>query len=141
MFSFHFFFFRKFYYPGTAYSQSKLAQILSTRHLQRLVDAENAHVQVNAVHPGIVDTDLFEHSATTSVPLMKKIFFKTPERGSRCVVFAAIDPQVEGQGGLYYSNCVKGPLHSAAKSAEKCEKFFDYTCELLKINEFGNGKV
>ncbi|XP_037954910.1 dehydrogenase/reductase SDR family member on chromosome X-like [Teleopsis dalmanni] len=125
----------KYYYPATAYSQSKLAQILATRHLQSLLDKEGAYVQVNVVHPGIVDTDLFEHSATTSVPFFKKLCFKTPERGSRTVVYAAIAPEIEGQGGIYFSNCVKGPMHPAAKNAEKCEKFFNYTCELLKLNE------
>ncbi|EDW73743.1 uncharacterized protein Dwil_GK19530 [Drosophila willistoni] len=129
----------KHYYPGTAYSQSKLAQILYTRHLQTLLDAENAHVQVNVVHPGIVDTDLFEHSATTSVPLFKKLFFKTPERGSRTVVFAAIDPSIEGQGGTYLSNGGKGPFHSDAKKPAKCEQLFQFSCDLLKIKQYGNG--
>lgn len=131
---------RKHYYPGTAYSQSKLAQILFTRHLQTLLDAEKSHVQVNVVHPGIVDTDLFEHSATTSVPIFKKLFFKTPERGSRTVVFAAIDPSIEGQGGTYLSNGGKGPFHPDAKKPAKCEQLFQFSCDLLKIQQYGNGE-
>ncbi|KAI8038851.1 hypothetical protein M5D96_008763 [Drosophila gunungcola] len=130
----------KHYYPGTAYSQSKLAQILFTRHLQTLLDADKSHVQVNVVHPGIVDTDLFEHSATTSVPIFKKLFFKTPERGSRTVVFAAIDPSVEGQGGTYLSNGGKGPFHPDAKKPAKCEQLFQFSCDLLKIQQYGNGE-
>lgn len=130
----------KYYYPGTAYSQSKLAQILFTRHLQRVVDAEKAHVQVHVVHPGIVDTELFEHSATTSVPFMKKLLFKTPERGSRTVVFAAIDPSIEGQGGTYLSNCGKGHFHADAKQPKKCEELFQFSCDLLKIKQYGNGQ-
>ena len=130
--------FRKYYYPGAAYSQSKLAQILSTRHLQTLLDAENAKVQVLAIHPGIVDTDLFEHSATTSVPLFKKLVFKTPEQGSRTPVYAAISPSIEGQGGIYLSNCRKGPIHPVALNADKCEKFFKYSCDLLNIKKFGS---
>ncbi|KAI8123964.1 hypothetical protein FF38_08717 [Lucilia cuprina] len=127
----------KYYYPGAAYSQSKLAQVLSTRHLQALLDKENANVQVIAIHPGIVDTDLFEHSATTSVPFFKKLVFKTPEQGSRTPVYAAISPRVEGQGGTYLSNCRKGPIHPVALNREKCEKFFNYSCELLNIKQFG----
>ncbi|KAH8403999.1 hypothetical protein KR215_007784 [Drosophila sulfurigaster] len=130
----------KNYYPGAAYSQSKLAQILFTRHLQSLLDAEKSHVQVIAVHPGIVDTELFEHSATTSVPFLKKILFKTPERGARTVVYAAIEPSIEGQGGIYLSNCGRGPFHASAKSPVKCERLFDFSCDLLKIKEYGNGK-
>ncbi|XP_067633477.1 retinol dehydrogenase 12 [Eurosta solidaginis] len=131
----------KYYYPSTAYSQSKLAQILAARHLQTILDAQSAHVQVNSVHPGIVDTDLFEYSATTSVPFVKRLFFKTPEQGSRTVVYAAIDPKVEGQGGAYFSNCGRGQMHPDAKNPEKCEKLFNYSCELLKIENFGNGNI
>lgn len=65
---------RKRYYPATAYNQSKLAQILFTRHLNKILDAEGSHVQVHAVHPGVVDTDLFAHSSTTAVPGLKKFF-------------------------------------------------------------------
>lgn len=68
---------RKYYYPPEAYNQSKLAQVLFTRHLQRLMDEdENAFVQTHAVHPGVVDTDLFIHSSTTYVPWFKKLLFK-----------------------------------------------------------------
>lgn len=72
-----FFFDSKNYYPPDAYNQSKLAQVLFTRHLQLLINQdEDLHVQVHAVHPGVVDTDLFVHSSTTYVPWFKKLFFK-----------------------------------------------------------------
>ncbi|XP_055919607.1 retinol dehydrogenase 12 [Eupeodes corollae] len=131
----------KYYYPATAYNQSKLAQILATRHLNKMLREQNANVEIFAVHPGVVDTDLFEYSATTSVPLLKKLIFKTPERGSRTIVYAAIDPSLEGKGGSYLSNGGKSPFHPDAKNPEKCEKLFKFTCDLLKIKEFGNDKI
>lgn len=67
----------KTYYPVMAYYQSKLAQVLFTRHLQQLIDHdEDCHVQVHAVHPGLVDTDIFVHSSTNYVPWIKRILFK-----------------------------------------------------------------
>lgn len=79
-----FFLCSKDYHPIIAYNQSKLAQVLFTRHLQLLINQdEDWHVQVHAVHPGIVDTDLFVHSSTTYVPWFKKLFFKV---NARCVV-------------------------------------------------------
>ncbi|XP_075165695.1 polyprenol dehydrogenase [Haematobia irritans] len=130
----------KYYSPGDAYSQSKLAQVLCTRHLQQLLDSEQAYVQVIAVHPGVVDTDLFEHSATTAVPWFNKLFFKTPEQGSRTPVYAAISPRIEGQGGLYLSNCRKGAIKPSVLKNEVCEKFFKFACDLLKIEQYGSGK-
>lgn len=73
-------FLRKFYYPPVAYNQSKLAQVLFTRHLQQIFNEnEDTYVQVHAVHPGVVDTDLFVHSSTTYIPWFKRIFFKVSD--------------------------------------------------------------
>lgn len=127
----------KYYYPATAYNQSKLAQILATRHLNQMLRKEKANVEIFAVHPGVVDTDLFEYSATTAIPFLKKLIFKTPERGSRTVVFAAIDPRLEGEGGSYLSNGGKSQIHPDAKDPQKCEKLFRFSLDLLKIKKFG----
>uniref|UniRef100_A0A1A9WIU1 Uncharacterized protein n=1 Tax=Glossina brevipalpis TaxID=37001 RepID=A0A1A9WIU1_9MUSC len=133
---------KKYYYPAAAYSQSKLAQILSTRHLQSVLDLQGLPVLVLAVHPGIVNTDLFEYTSTTSVPFIKKLIFKTPEEGSRTPVFAAISPKLEDrEGGLYLSNCRKAlSINPVALNPKKCEKFFKFSCDLLGIEEFGGKK-
>ncbi|XP_055382289.1 dehydrogenase/reductase SDR family member on chromosome X [Condylostylus longicornis] len=131
----------KKYYPPTAYNQSKLAQVLTTKYINHLMEKEEAPVQVHAVHPGLVDTDLFKYTSTTSVPTFKKLLFKTPEEGSRTVVYAAIGRKLEGKGGTYLTNCVHARCHPDAKKPEKCEKFFKFSCDLLGIKEFGNGVV
>uniref|UniRef100_A0A0K8U2X9 Retinol dehydrogenase 13 n=2 Tax=Bactrocera latifrons TaxID=174628 RepID=A0A0K8U2X9_BACLA len=49
----------KSYDPGRAYNQSKLANILFTRELAKRL--EGTGVSANALHPGVVDTELFRH--------------------------------------------------------------------------------
>lgn len=49
---------RKYYSKHRAYIESKLAQVMFTYSLQSFLDAENAYVTVNSVHPGVVNTDL-----------------------------------------------------------------------------------
>lgn len=47
------------YDEGDAYSQSKLANILFTRELAKQL--EGTDVTVNALHPGIVSTEIGRH--------------------------------------------------------------------------------
>lgn len=49
----------KSYDEAKAYNQSKLANILFTKELARRL--EGTGVTANALHPGIVDTDIFRH--------------------------------------------------------------------------------
>ena len=52
---------RIYYSPHLSYSQSKLANILFTYELARRLKARNSPVMVNALHPGVVNTDLFQY--------------------------------------------------------------------------------
>ena len=52
---------RIYYSPHLSYSQSKLANILFTYELDRRLKARNSPVAVNALHPGVVNTDLFQY--------------------------------------------------------------------------------
>lgn len=52
---------RIYYSPHLSYSQSKLANILFTYELDRRLKKLNSPVTVNAIHPGVVNTDLFQY--------------------------------------------------------------------------------
>jgi NAD(P)-dependent dehydrogenase (short-subunit alcohol dehydrogenase family) len=69
-------FFRKFYYPADAYAKSKLAQVYFTKYLEVLFKERDLKLQAHAPHPGIVDTDLFQHSSNTYIPWFKKLVYK-----------------------------------------------------------------
>jgi hypothetical protein len=63
--------------------------------------------------------------------------FQTPERGARTIVYAAIEPAIEGSGGTYLSNCRIVGTNKLVDDAKECEKFFQFTCGLLKVDRFG----
>ncbi|XP_054440994.1 dehydrogenase/reductase SDR family member on chromosome X [Pteronotus mesoamericanus] len=95
------------YSPHGAYAQSKLALVLFTYHLQRLLAAQGSHVTANAADPGVVNTDLYRHTYW-GTRLFKKLFgrwvFKSPEEGAWTSTYAAVTPELEGLGGRYLYN-------------------------------------
>ncbi|XP_055629128.1 dehydrogenase/reductase SDR family member on chromosome X [Toxorhynchites rutilus septentrionalis] len=126
----------KDYYPADAYNQSKLAQVLFAKHTNLQFVEDNEPIQSHSVHPGVVNTDLFEHSSTTYVPWVRQLLFKSPEEGARTVVYAAIAPQLEGKGGTYLSNCQVTTCHRHWKNSVQCEKLFRLTCDTLDVKDF-----
>lgn len=60
------------------------------------------------------------------------------EEGARTIIFASISKEIEDKGGSYLTNClIKAPVNDLAHNDEECEKLFNYTCEMLKIENFG----
>ncbi|EDW02225.1 retinol dehydrogenase 12 [Drosophila grimshawi] len=117
----------KSYDEGNAYSQSKLANVLFTRELAKRL--EGTGVTVNALHPGVVDTELGRHMKilnnlfgrlvlrTLLWPLMK-----TPKNGAQTTLYAALDPDLDNVTGMYFSDCALKPVAPAAMD-DKTGKF------------------
>lgn len=66
-------------------------------------------VTVNAVHPGIVDTELTRHMGFFNSWLAKIFvrpliwpFVKSPKYGAQVVIFASLDPNLEKITGKYF---------------------------------------
>jgi NAD(P)-dependent dehydrogenase (short-subunit alcohol dehydrogenase family) len=97
------------YNKFVAYGQSKTSNVLFAVELgQRL---EGTDVTINAVHPGVIQTELGRHlteedlanfPGATSVEEMK---FKTVESGAATSVWAATAAELEGRSGLYLEDC------------------------------------
>jgi len=64
----------KSYNSYSAYSQSKLANVLFTRELAKRL--EGTGVTVNALHPGTVQTDLLRHYKFFSTTVGKLVIFE-----------------------------------------------------------------
>ncbi|PSN43390.1 Retinol dehydrogenase 12 [Blattella germanica] len=110
----------KHYDGGDAYNQSKLANVLFTRELAKKL--EGSGVTVNAVHPGIVDTEIIRHmsffNSTLSAIFLKPLvwmFIKSARQGAQTTVYAALDKSLNDVTGKYFSNCAEEEVASQAK--------------------------
>lgn len=128
------------YDTTAAYAQSKLAQLMSSRYINKLLEDEGCLVKSYAVHPGIVDTDLFDKTMfKKAFPWAMKLFFKTPTKGAVSILFACFDKDLEKRGGLYISNCIEGISNRFSKQVDNQKRLFETSCKLANINikEFG----
>ncbi|XP_052860645.1 retinol dehydrogenase 13-like [Anopheles cruzii] len=110
----------KSYDESRAYDQSKLANVLFTRELARRL--EGTGVTVNALHPGIVDTDLMRHmgifnSWFSSVFVRPFVwpFLKSPLYGAQTTLHVALEPSLEKVSGQYFSDCAPKDVAEQAK--------------------------
>lgn len=101
---------------GEAYGRSKLANALFSLALAERL--ENTAITSNAVHPGLVQTNI----ARTAPVLIREGFnllgglvAKTPEQGAATQLYVATHPDLQGVSGAYFEDCnpvmVGGPHH------------------------------
>ena len=88
----------------TTYSTSKLFNIYFMLELAERLKDKN--ITVNALHPGIVKSQLFS-TATGIMGVLNKaieMFYTTPEKGARTSVYLATSDKVKNVTGKYFAN-------------------------------------
>ena len=98
-----------------AYAQAKLAQLLCGYALARRLDGTG--VTVNALHPGVVATDVAKEMGPLFSFMQKTLlrpFSISPERGAETSVYLAASPEVEGVTGGYFVKAVRRKSSAAS---------------------------
>ncbi|MFG1860394.1 oxidoreductase [Microbispora bryophytorum] len=100
------------YDKWAAYAQSKLANILFARHLDKVGRARGVHAF--SVNPGWILTSLQRHLTVGEMVAAGWIdadgnpvpgLFRTPEQGAASLVWAATSPLLDDHGGDYCADC------------------------------------
>lgn len=126
-----------------AYGQSKTANILFTLELDRRYAA--AGLRSNAVHPGMIMTDLARHMEASDMEELGKRAsareaagnggglpdFKSIEQGAATSVYAAASPEMEGVGGRYLDNVEFGTPADWATNLESAARLWTLSEELV----------
>ena len=112
----------------TAYSQSKLANVLFTRELARRL--KDKGIAVNCCHPGAVATNIGISRDTgfgKTITGMLKPFFQTPEQGASTAIYLASSKEVEGITGEYFYKCKIAKSSERSKDMELAKRFFEFS--------------
>ncbi|MDP2312036.1 MAG: SDR family oxidoreductase [Pseudomonadota bacterium] len=107
--------------PG-AYNQSKLANVLFTLALARRL--EGTSVTVNAVHPGVVATELARGYPAFLVKIFH-LFLLTPAQGAACSLYVATSSELAGVTGHYFEHGKSRAPATAALDEAAQERLWD----------------
>ena len=105
------------YKPFLAYGQSKLANLLTAKELAKRLADTNA--SVNAVHPGVINTNLGRHFPKPMLFLSSLVgwaFMKSVPQGAATTCYVATSPDLKGVSGHYFNDC--NPEESSAQSRD-----------------------
>ena len=116
-----------------AYSRSKLANVLTARHLAHRL--EGSGVTVTSLHPGAISTNIWSGAPWFARPVLAlmKRRMESPEVGGSRLVYLASSPDVEGATGGYYDhNRLRDPSR-LAQDDDLAERLYDVSSRLVGL--------
>lgn len=96
------------YEPNRMYGQSKLANALFSLELARRLRATGSPATSNALHPGVINTNLGRHFDAwkrVAAGLIGWTFMKSIPQGAATSCYLATAPQLATTSGFYFEDC------------------------------------
>lgn len=116
------------YAPWSAYGQSKLANMLFAKELARRFSTSGSSRTANAVHPGVIATNLMRHLN----PVIRAFWsagsalgMKSVAQGAATQVFVAVHPWAKEKNGEYFADCNIAASSRASCDPELAKKLWD----------------
>ena len=121
------------YDPWRFYGQSKLANLLTARALsQRL---EGTGVTVNALHPGVIRTNLGRDAGgflTGLMSLFAVFMEKNVAQGAATQCYVATHPDLDGVSGAYFSDCKQANCSSYGRNDLLAKELWEASIQLAE---------
>jgi len=124
---------KRWSFGWTAYSQSKLANVLFTKELARRL--EGSRVTANALHPGFVATNFAKNNGALArlfMPLAQ-MGALSPEEGALTSIYLASSPEVEGVSGKYFYKGQEAPPNPASDDLETARRLWEISAEMTGL--------
>jgi len=122
---------RRRYRGAAAYRQSKLANVLFAFALARRLGA--AGVTANALHPGVVATDLARDYPQPLIKLLNLVLL-SPEQGAATSLHLATAPELATVTGAYFEKSRERHASSRALDPTDQDRLWNLSCRLLGLS-------
>jgi len=122
-----------------AYGQSKLANVLHCRELAKKL--ENTGISVYSLHPGVINTELGRHIYDQYPKFIHPILqcltwcIKTPFHGAQTTLYCCLEDKIEGESGLYYSDCARKDASAHGRDDEAAKKLWELSEKMVGLKE------
>ncbi len=116
------------YNRWTSYGQSKLANLLFAKALATRVKPGQTS---NAVHPGVINTNLGRHMPAVMRVAFPFVAAKTIPEGAATQVYVAAHPDAAAYNGEYFANCNLAKASKHGCDPELAERLWSVTQELV----------
>ncbi len=117
-----------------AYCNSKLANILFTRELSKIL--ENSGVTVNSLDPSFSMSAISRNLPTSIrvvVDEVLQVIGRKPEHATETHIMLAVDPSVKGISGKHFKDCIEQELPDFAKNDDDARWLWNASVNLLKL--------
>jgi retinol dehydrogenase 12 len=123
--------YQKNYSGFTAYSQSKLCNILFTYELARRLDGSG--VTVNALHPGFVASEFGKNNGFLMRLVLRLLspIAKSTNDGASTSIYLATSREVEGVNGKYFVDAREVASDPASYDKQAAEKLWNLSLEMI----------
>ena len=121
------------YSPWRFYGQSKLANLLHARELDRRL--RDTGVTVNALHPGVIKTNLGRDAGgflMVAAGLLALPFMKNVGQGAATQCYLAAHPDLEGISGRYFADCKETRTSAWGRDDALAATLWERTEQLLQ---------
>jgi NAD(P)-dependent dehydrogenase (short-subunit alcohol dehydrogenase family) len=121
------------FHPIRTYATTKLVNLLMTPLFA--ARWRDAGVTINAVHPGVIRTDLGDRPGLLGGALrLVKRLWKSPDAGARPVVRLALDAALASTSGAYFNIEEEAPLAPVARDEALARALWDQAIALAGLD-------
>ena len=114
------------------YCNTKLFNVLFSSELARRL--EGSHVTSNALHPGVIGSNLWR-TMPGPIRFLANLFMIKAERGARTSIYLSSSPEVAQVSGKYYfDNCNQVEPSAIAKNIELQQELWAISEKLVRLH-------